>query len=112
MVDEMQKEQLTQAATFNFLKFSCNADKNNYFVKNDLVLGMDYSDKAKAIIEEDFQNGKTSSSFVLGPEDLQEMFQKDDMGFIRIIQKKLKNITVESYIIERNVLTLVYKVSD
>lgn len=112
MFDEMQKEQLTQSATFNFQKFSCNADKNNYFVKNDLVLGMDYSDKAKAIIEADSKKGMTSSSFVLGPQDLQEMFQKDDMGFIRIIQKKLKNITVESYIIERNVLTLVYKVSD
>ena len=108
MFNEMKGEELTKAATFNFQQFNCVAEKNNFFVKNDLVLGMDYSDKAKAIIEEDFGKGKTSSSFVLGPQDLQEQFQRDDMGFIRIIQKKLKNITIESYVIERNVLTLIY----
>jgi len=108
LVSEVSNEELPNMTIFNFQKFNCNADKNNYFVKNDLVLGMDYSDKAKAIIEEDFGNGKTSSSFVLGPQDLQEQFQRDDMGFIRIIQKKLKNITIESYVIERNVLTLIY----
>lgn len=95
--------------SFNFVKRSATYKGNTYYEKSGSVLPLNYEKKAADIIRREFKKGNDFAEFMFTSKITLSKFQKGELEFISTIQKELKNIKIDSYIFERDVLVLFFK---
>lgn len=94
--------------SFNFIEKPASYIGNTYYEKKGFILPLDYAENAAAKIREQCQNGIKETEFLFTSKNTLSEFQKGDIKFIATIQAHLKDIRIDSYIFERDVLVLFY----
>lgn len=102
-------DEVISKGSFNFINKEASYKGNTFYEKSGYVIELDFEEDTAQKIEEDFADGKFSSEFMFTSEIALSDFKKGETEFVARIQKKLKNVTIDSYLFERDVLTLFYE---
>ncbi len=106
---ELKYEELQNGTAFNFLKRECTYTGNSYYNKSGLILGYDYAKTAAKAIKDDKAKGKKYSAFALQDEAVIAEFNSDPDKFLSKIQRGIGSISLESYLLKRDILVVFYQ---
>ena len=105
---EASDEDITNGE-YNFVIRESTYTGNTYYEKNGLVLNLTYVESAAEKIMERYRSSEKYTEFLFRSEHTLAEFKKDELKFISGIQQYLDNVIIDSYIFDRDVLTLFCK---
>lgn len=105
---ELDDEEI-ENGSFNFFKRSVTYKGNTYYERTGSVLPLSYEKKAADTIRREFKKGNNYAEMMFTSKNTLSKFRKGEIKFISAIQKELPNITIKSYIFERDVLVLFFE---
>ena len=95
--------------SYNFVDNEATYTGNSYYVKSNFTIPLAYEGKIAPKIKEQFEKGNTYTELLFTSKKALSEFKNNELGFIKKIQSGLKNIIIDSYLFERDVLVLFYK---
>ncbi len=101
-------EKLKDNASYNFKIHKCNYEGNSYFAKNGYILGEDFAFVGAEIITGRANEGYDYATFQVKNGQLMSTLSVDDTSMIGDIQRRLKRIEINSYLLQRDVLVLYF----
>jgi len=104
---EIKAEEISKGS-FNFVNHSVTYSGNTYYEKYKSTISLASEKKVAKAIEKRFNEGEDYIELLFTSKITLSEFQKSNLEYIASIQKHLKNIKIETYIFERDILTLFF----
>lgn len=102
----LNAEKLKDSASYNFKSYGCNTKTNSYFLKNNLIVGKNFAAEGARIINEAAAKGLDYAVFLVENEEFLRKLKLEDTSDIAKIQDFLGKITINGYVVQRDVVSL------
>jgi len=108
-IDKLNDDEIMKNTSFNFTKYECTYTGNTYYEKTNQVLWLDYETTAANAINNAAKKGRNYVEFLFATEKSMEPFKSDPEGYLTQIQYQLTDVTINSYIQERDVILVFFE---